>query len=114
MTEYKQWLESMIDKCFDDEDLQREHWAFCKAYEKFVEEESKLPQQEISDEEILEAAYKYAEVYQCPTDMKMCKHDVISAWNKAIKWYREQLKQLKSNQHENNRVCNNQEQRNRR
>ena len=48
---------------------------------------------EISDEEIEKGAFNYAEVYQCPTEIKMCKHDVISAWNKAIKWYREQLKQ---------------------
>ena len=48
--------------------------------------------QEISDEEIEKAVNEYAEVYQCPSEVKMCKHDVISAWNNAIKWYREQLK----------------------
>jgi hypothetical protein len=47
---------------------------------------------EISDEEIMKAANEYADVYQCPSEVKMCKHDVISAWNNAIKWYREQLK----------------------
>jgi hypothetical protein len=46
-----------------------------------------------SDEEIMKAANEYADVYQCPSEVKMCKHDVISAWNNAIKWYREQLKQ---------------------
>ena len=49
-------------------------------------------QTEISDEEIEKAAHNYAEVYQCPIEIKMCKHDIISAWNKAIKWYRERLK----------------------
>lgn len=49
-------------------------------------------QTEISDEEIMEAAYKYAEVYECPSEGAMCKHDIVSAWNKAIQWYREQLK----------------------
>tara|TARA_R110000868_G_scaffold329984_1_gene590903 strand:+ start:1515 stop:2072 length:558 start_codon:yes stop_codon:yes gene_type:complete len=41
---------------------------------------------EVSDEEIEKAVNEYAEVYQCPTEVKMCKHDVISAWNNAIKW----------------------------
>lgn len=49
-------------------------------------------QTEISDEEIEKAVNEYANVYQCPSELKMCKHDVISAWNNAIKWYREQLK----------------------
>jgi hypothetical protein len=47
---------------------------------------------EISDEEIEIAANEYAEAYQCPSEISMCKHDVISAWNNGIKWYREQLK----------------------
>ena len=53
---------------------------------------SKEEKQEISDEEIKKAVNEYAEVYQCPSEISMCKHDVISAWNNAIKWYREQLK----------------------
>lgn len=36
MEEYKQWLEQQIERCLNDKDLQREHWAFCKAYEKFT------------------------------------------------------------------------------
>jgi hypothetical protein len=52
-----------------------------------------LFKQEISDEEIEKAASEYADFYQCPSEVKMCKHDIISAWNNAIKWYREQLKQ---------------------
>lgn len=64
---------------------------FVETLMEFARETNSVPY-EISDEEIMEAAYKYAEVYQCPTEIKMCKHDVISAWNKAIQWYREQLK----------------------
>ena len=37
MEEYKLWLEKQIEKCQEDKDLQREHWAFCKAYEKLFE-----------------------------------------------------------------------------
>jgi len=51
-----------------------------------------ISNREISDKEIMEAAYKYTEVYQCPSEIKMCKHDVISAWNSAIKWYKNELK----------------------
>ena len=51
-----------------------------------------ISSREISDEEIEKAVNEYANVYQCPSEVKMCKHDVISAWNNAIKWYREQLK----------------------
>ena len=36
MEEYRQWLEQQIERCLNDKDLQREHWAFCKAYEKFT------------------------------------------------------------------------------
>ena len=54
-----------------------------------------LNEKEISDEEIQKAAEEYSEVYQCPSEIKMCKHDVISSWNNAIKWYREQLKTKK-------------------
>lgn len=36
MEEYKQWLEQQIERCLNDKDLQREHWVFCKAYEKFT------------------------------------------------------------------------------
>ncbi len=37
MEEYKKWLEQQIERCLEDKDLQREHWAFCKAYEKLIE-----------------------------------------------------------------------------
>lgn len=34
--EYIKWLEKKIELCSEDKHLQREHWAFCKAYEKFM------------------------------------------------------------------------------
>jgi len=37
MEEYKKWLEKQIELCLEDKDLQREHWAFCKSYEKLIE-----------------------------------------------------------------------------
>ena len=36
MEEYRQWLEQQIEHCLNDKDLQREHWAFCKAYDKLT------------------------------------------------------------------------------
>ena len=35
MKQYLEWLEKQIDFCSEDKTMQREHWAFCKAYEKF-------------------------------------------------------------------------------
>jgi hypothetical protein len=37
MEEYKKWLEKQIEVSLEDKDLQREHWAFCKAYEKLIQ-----------------------------------------------------------------------------
>jgi hypothetical protein len=37
MEQYKKWLEKQIDLSLEDKDLQKEHWAFCKAYEKLIE-----------------------------------------------------------------------------
>jgi len=37
MNEYIKWLESKIEARREDKDLQREHWAFCKALEKYRE-----------------------------------------------------------------------------
>jgi hypothetical protein len=31
MKEYTEWLENQIEICLEDKDLQREHWAFCRA-----------------------------------------------------------------------------------
>ena len=41
MKEYKKWLEKQIERCLEDKDLQKEHWAFCKAYEKLIEIDNK-------------------------------------------------------------------------
>jgi len=35
MKQYLEWLEKQIDFCLEDKTMQREHWAFCKAYDKF-------------------------------------------------------------------------------
>lgn len=35
MKQYLEWLEKQIDFCLEDKTMQREHWAFCRAYEKF-------------------------------------------------------------------------------
>jgi hypothetical protein len=37
MEEYIKWLESKIEVCLEDTDLQREHWAFCQALKKYRE-----------------------------------------------------------------------------
>ncbi len=37
MEQYKKWLEEQIEKCLNDKDLQREHWAYCTAYKKLIE-----------------------------------------------------------------------------
>jgi hypothetical protein len=49
-------------------------------------------QLDISEEKIQKAINEYAEVYQCPSYLRMCRHDIISACNFAINWYKEQLK----------------------
>ena len=46
MEEYKKWLEAQIEKTLEDKDLQREHWAFCKALEKFTELETSINREE--------------------------------------------------------------------
>jgi len=35
MKQYLEWLEKQIDFYSEDKTMQREHWAFCRAYEKF-------------------------------------------------------------------------------
>ena len=37
MEEYTKWLETKIEVCLEDKDLQREHWAFCQALKKYRE-----------------------------------------------------------------------------
>ena len=49
MEEYRQWLEQQIERCLNDKDLQREHWAFCKAYEKFTALRQPLVSGEVCD-----------------------------------------------------------------
>ena len=49
-------------------------------------------QTEISDEEIINEAVKYSDAYDCPSKIKLCKHDIKAAFVNSIKWYREQLK----------------------
>jgi antitoxin component YwqK of YwqJK toxin-antitoxin module len=47
MKQYLEWLEKQIDFCLEDKDLQREHWAFCKAYEKFKSLETTAESEEL-------------------------------------------------------------------
>lgn len=47
---------------------------------------------EISDEEIEEQANIYSDMYDCPSIMKLCKHDLKYCFIHAIKWYKKQLK----------------------
>lgn len=37
MEKYIEWLENKIEVCLEDNDLQREHWAFCQALKKYRE-----------------------------------------------------------------------------
>jgi antitoxin component YwqK of YwqJK toxin-antitoxin module len=48
MKQYLEWLEKQIDFCLEDKDLQREHWAFCKAYEKFKSLETTTESEELT------------------------------------------------------------------
>lgn len=48
------------------------------------------------DRECQHAAEDYAKPYGCPSDDKMCKHDVISAFNNGAKWMRDHLKKPKT------------------
>ena len=55
MKQYLEWLEKQIDFCLEDKTMQREHWAFCRAYEKFkslettTESEEPTPYIELRD-----------------------------------------------------------------
>jgi hypothetical protein len=50
-----------------------------------INDEAQLPQQEISDEEIEKASYKFWEFKE---------HTQSTCWKMGAKWYREQLKEL--------------------
>ena len=45
MNNYLQWLEKQIEFCLNDQQMQKEHWAFCKAYEAYQKFNS-TPEQE--------------------------------------------------------------------
>jgi antitoxin component YwqK of YwqJK toxin-antitoxin module len=48
MKQYLEWLEKQIDFCLEDKTMQREHWAFCKAYEKFKSLETTAESEELT------------------------------------------------------------------
>jgi len=48
MNQYLEWLEKQIDFCLEDKTMQREHWAFCKAYEKFKSLETTAESEELT------------------------------------------------------------------
>ena len=48
MKQYLEWLEKQIDFCLEDGTMQREHWAFCKAYEKFKSLETTAESEELT------------------------------------------------------------------
>ena len=48
MKQYLEWLEKQIDFCLEDGTMQKEHWAFCKAYEKFKSLETTTESEELT------------------------------------------------------------------
>jgi hypothetical protein len=48
MKQYLEWLEKQIDFCLEDKTMQREHWAFCRAYEKFKSLETTTESEELT------------------------------------------------------------------
>ena len=48
MKQYLEWLEKQIDFCLEDGTMQREHWAFCRAYEKFKSLETTTESEELT------------------------------------------------------------------
>jgi len=48
MKQYLEWLEKQIDFCLEDKTMQREHWAFCRAYEKFKSLETTAESEELT------------------------------------------------------------------
>jgi antitoxin component YwqK of YwqJK toxin-antitoxin module len=48
MKQYLEWLEKQIDFCLEDGTMQREHWAFCRAYEKFKSLETTAESEELT------------------------------------------------------------------
>jgi len=65
-----------------------------EAYEHCLELEQQLPQQEISDEEILKAAKEYENYNEYDSELqKEASSGKFHGFLYGIKWYREQLKQ---------------------
>ena len=48
MKQYLEWLEKQIDFCLEDGTMQKEHWAFCGAYEKFKSLETTAESEELT------------------------------------------------------------------
>jgi antitoxin component YwqK of YwqJK toxin-antitoxin module len=48
MKQYLEWLEKQINFCLEDKTMQIEHWAFCKAYEKFKSLETTTESEELT------------------------------------------------------------------
>ena len=48
MKQYLEWLEKQIDFCLEDGTMQKEHWAFCRAYEKFKSLETTTESEELT------------------------------------------------------------------
>lgn len=65
--EYIKWLEEKIERCLEDKDLQREHWAFCQALSKY--RELGLPQQDVGDSQTCKHRY-----VQKDNNWKSCSH----------------------------------------
>jgi antitoxin component YwqK of YwqJK toxin-antitoxin module len=110
MKQYLEWLEKQIDFCLEDKTMQREHWAFCKAYEKFKSLETTTESEELTPhieyhpngnvrvkgqenskgqrEGLWEMFYKNGNIL-CRTPYKEDKIDGIEEWfyeNGNIKW----------------------------
>lgn len=90
MEEYIQWLEQQIERCLNDKDLQREHWAFCKAYEKFTA----LHQPHDSGSLPLDLV----KVIASKSYRQGCFHldDMDAGMRQFEKWYESEIKELRS------------------
>ncbi len=85
MEEYLRWLEKQIETCLNDNDLQREHWAFCRAYENAIKFVAKAEQLEGLLEDL-----KYE------TDKGELLEGLARTQKKELEALREKAKQLES------------------
>lgn len=92
LDEARQINETYGSKGSDELSKVSENTSFAKGSEKQYLSQTNTSQTEISDEEIEEAADKYSDAYDCPSKIKLCKHDIKAAFINSIGWYREQLK----------------------